>query len=274
MTHLLLLLLLLLAGQRVSTSSLQEEDNLQYGFCEGANRTMYLAYINIQPWPVILSPGETLEILAHIVLNTTIREGSKVMIDLSKTTGSQTVAVPCVNTEQWGPVGSCQYSGDDFTETFFHHFFCPSHTEEEPCSLPILPGHYGQQYDEPYIVTLPNITLDMDWFLTGIFNLKLTVLNSDGSQFTCLEFVVSVDQRPESTSSTVSWPGPDTCQDCQSQIEKILETLTQDIWLDLQGNYLRGERRHPIFCEDFAIMWLIFSILHRPLVVILTLRSM
>ena len=65
----LLLLLLLLAGERVSS---QEDENLQYGFCEGAERPLYLAYINIQPWPVLLSAGESLHILAHIYLNTTI----------------------------------------------------------------------------------------------------------------------------------------------------------------------------------------------------------
>ena len=234
-----ILLLLLLVGEKVSSQ--EEDDNLQYGFCEGAKRPMYLAYINIQPWPVILSAGETLQILAHIYLNNTIREGSQVKIELSKTTGGQSVAVPCVNTTQWGPVGSCLYSGDDFTDLLFHQFFCPNNAIEEPCSLPILPGHYGQQYDKPYIVTLPNITLDMDWFLTGIFNIKLRVLDSDGSEFTCLEFVVSVEQRQEPTTSTVIPPGPDTCDDCQSQIENILNSLVEDSWLVLQENYLRGQ---------------------------------
>ena len=256
----LLLLLLLLPGQRLSSQ--EEEDNLQYGFCEGANRPMYLEYINIQPWPVILSAGETLQILAHIHLKSTIGEGSQVIVEMSKTTSSQSVAVPCVNTTQWGPLGSCQYQGDDFTEQFFHHFFCPQLGPEEPCSLPILPGHYGCWYDDPYIVTLPNITLDMDWFLTGIFNIKLTVLNSDGSEFTCLEFVVSVEQRQEPTSSTVTWAGPDTCDDCRPQIERILITLSQDTWLDLQENYLRGQRVWELIFLFFLI-FPYFSISYR-----------
>lgn len=230
----LLLLLLLLAGERVSS---QEDENLQYGFCEGAERPLYLAYINIQPWPVLLSAGESLHILAHIYLNTTIREGSSVRIDMTKTISGQSVAVPCLNTT-WGFLGSCHYPGDNFTDQFFPHFFCPG---AESCFLPILPGHYGQQYDDPYIVTLPNITLGVDWFLTGIFNIKLTVLNSDGSEFTCLEFVVSVEQKEETTStvSPVSHPLTHSCEDCRSEMKVILSSLLQENWLVLQENHLR-----------------------------------
>ena len=229
-----LLLLLLLAGQRVSC---QEEENLQYGFCEGAERPLYLAYINVQPWPVILSAGESLHILAHIYLNNTIREGSNVTLDITKTSAGQTVAVPCVNTT-WGPLGSCQYDGDTFTNKRFPQFFCgPDATE---CHLPILPGHYGQPYDKPYNFTVnENFTTDMDWFLSGIFNIKLTVLNSDGSEFTCLEFVVSVEQKQEPTSSTVPTPGSETCEECQSEMEQILSSLVEADWLELQENYLR-----------------------------------
>ena len=187
MLHLLLLALQTGPGLQAAGP---HQDNLQYGFCEGANQPMYLAYINIQPWPIVLSANEKLTILAHITLKQNITVGSRVVVDIKKMTEGVEVAVPCLDSSM-GPLGSCNYSGDAFTETFFHHFFCPDHDVSQPCTLPLLTGEYGQQYDDPYYVTLPNISLDMNWFLTGTFNIQLTVLDSFGEEFTCLQFVVS-----------------------------------------------------------------------------------
>ena len=188
---------------------------------------MYLAYINVQPWPIVLSANEELTILAHIYLNESISVGSEVKLDITKIVEGVEEGVPCLDTE-WGLLGSCNYSGDAFTETFFHDFFCPNSGPDQPCSLPIEEGHYGQQYDDPYYVTLPNITLDMDWFLTGTFNIRLKVLDSSGAEFTCLEFVVELEQREEPSTSTVSSPPAETCDICLNYTSVILNRTLID----------------------------------------------
>ena len=221
-------------GYRVSGI---EDDNLQYGFCAGAKRPLYFEYINIQPWPVPLAPNQELDILAHILLYQDITAGSRVKLDITKKTGGMEVDIPCLDTP-YGPLGSCSYQGDVLTETLFHQFFCPDNAKDQPCALPVLAGHYGQQYDDPYHVTLPNITLYMDWFLSGTFNIKATVVDDSREEFTCLEFVVEVEEKYQTTSSPVTSPGPDTCQDCLYEMNRIVEALEEKDMLEKVRDYL------------------------------------
>jgi len=247
-----LLVVLVVGGDQASGVTLVE--NLQYGFCEGAKQPMYLEYINIQPWPIPLNPNQELYILAHIFLYQNINAGSEVKLDITKLTGGVAVDVPCINTT-FGPLGSCIYEGDVLTETLFHQLFCPDNQPEQPCSLPILPGHYGQQYDDPYYVRLPNITLQMDWFLSGTFDIKATVLDENGDKFTCLEFVVEVEEKNEPTVPPLTSPGPDTCPDCLGEINWILARLNQEDWLDRERKHLMlsacGDSPEPSECQKF-----------------------
>ena len=53
---------------------------------------------------------------------------------------------------------------------------CPhNYTAADACSLPVCAGHYGRDYAHPYTATLPEIPLELDWLLEGVFHVQVAV---------------------------------------------------------------------------------------------------
>ena len=53
---------------------------------------------------------------------------------------------------------------------------CPhNYTAADACSLPVCAGHYGRDYAHPYTATLPDIPLELDWLLEGVFHLQVAL---------------------------------------------------------------------------------------------------
>ena len=187
------------------------DDNIEYGFCPGSDYPLYLAYINIQPYPVMFEPDELVQIRAHIDLYEPVPEGSKVKVRIAREGGPTPVAIPCINDSKLGPIGSCDYEGNDWLG-MLSPFLCPDVSPEE-CTLPLMNGTYGQ--DDPYTVTLPDLEQDVDFLLSGTFHVDLTVEREDGTEMTCVYFRIELQQRttpPPPPPNTTT--GPDTCPQC------------------------------------------------------------
>ena len=200
------------------------EENLSYGFCPGAERPVYLTCFFIQPYPVILEANETLSLIATMRLTKTIPVNSSVNLKITKVDGTTEVAIPCLDTPQWGPIGSCKYEGNQFLR-FFHEFFCPD-VQQQDCSLPLefVPdntnaNNYGRK--DPYNFTLPDFPSDFNFMISGVFNIELTVMDENGTDLTCVEFVVETGLHQTAVSiDPPTTSGPDTCSECFSKTGK------------------------------------------------------
>ena len=142
MTGLYLLISSVLVTPGLSDQILKS-DNLEYGFCPGSPQPLYLAYISVSPWPIIFSPGEVISSLGHIDLYDPISVNSTVSVSMIKDAAGVNVSIPCIETQDFGPVGSCSYDGNVFLQTLLPQFFCPDLPVSE-CELPILPGKQSQ----------------------------------------------------------------------------------------------------------------------------------
>ena len=61
--------------------------------------------------------------------------------------------------------------GGEVTEQLCPH----NYTAADACSLPVCAGHYGRDYAHPYTATLPDIPLELDWLLEGVFHVQVAV---------------------------------------------------------------------------------------------------
>ena len=151
-----------------------------------------------------------------------ITVGSKFKVRITKEDGSTPVSIPCVDTTEWGPVGSCDYEGDAFLGSF-STFFCPGTMSPDDCSLPLRNGAYGRS--EPYNLTIPDFDQDFGFLLAGTFNIEITVVRGDGTELACVFFLVEVVQEITSTTEPpATTSGPDTCDQCQVQAGITLDT--------------------------------------------------
>ena len=227
--------------QFLVSDELPEDDNIQYGFCPGSPSPLYLAYIKVTPWPIVFSPGEIISTLGHVDLFETIPDNkTMVSVSMTKDAAGVNVSIPCIDTEDFGNIGSCSYDGNMFLQTFLPQFFCPDATTASECKLPIEPGNYGNDFDQPYNVTLPsNISLEMDWLLEGTFYISLSV-TTDEVLWTCVEFVIEMEERQGELASTTAQPG-DFCDQCQSQLDLRMQQLLSSPWYVEQRDFLLSE---------------------------------
>ena len=190
------------------------EDNIDYGFCPGSEQPLYLACIFIEPYPVLFEPNETVSISAWMSLFENITAGSQFKVRITKEDGPISVLMPCIDSNEWGLIGSCDYEGNSFIRHFYR-FFCPNAASPDECSLPILNGTYGS--NDPYDITLPEFDEDFDFLLTGTFHIEITVEKEDGTDMTCVYFTLELAQKTTSTLTPMTTSGPETCQQCLAE---------------------------------------------------------
>merc|ERR1711950_126847 len=109
-------------------------DQLEYGFCEGADTSVgSIDAADVQPFPVEVKTGASVTISATLTLNTPI---------------------PCLEIEGLH-IGSCEYEADYLLDKF-SEFLCPAHVPDgQTCATPLNPGTYGG--DPPITVEIPEI---------------------------------------------------------------------------------------------------------------------
>ena len=101
----------------------------------------------------------------------------------------------------------------------------------------MVPGHYGDDFDEPFNITLPDFSLGMDWLLEGTFFISLSVYNDQGL-WSCLQFVVEMMEK-QSSVSTTPVPG-DHCDLCQTELDsRLQQMLSSPLYVD-QREFLLG----------------------------------
>ena len=135
----------------------ENENDIDYGFCEGITaekqQRVDIECISVTPWPIVFQPNLTISILAHVELKETVTEGSNFSVSMTKEADGVNISIPCLDApEPWGKIGSCEYEGNNFINTFLPDFFCPNTklntTPPAPptnCNLPLQAGHYGRQ---------------------------------------------------------------------------------------------------------------------------------
>merc|ERR1712223_1341822 len=101
-------------------------DQLEYGFCEGADSSVgSVDAADVQPFPVEVKTGATVTISATLSL--TVPAGAKVTLDIVKE-GIVDLPIPCLEIEGLH-VGSCEYEADYLLDKF-SDFLCPAHVPE------------------------------------------------------------------------------------------------------------------------------------------------
>merc|ERR1719369_2525912 len=153
----------LLAIATIASARNLKLDELEYGFCEGAEITFSV----------------------KIELNAVIPEGATVSLKI-KREGQIPIPLPCLEING-NHIGSCDYTGDELL-AFAGDFLCPDYFPEgQDCKLPLNPGHYGAEGDETATVTLPEIPgILVDLLAAGTYYADATVKYADGSEMTCL----------------------------------------------------------------------------------------
>ena len=194
------------------------DGNIDYGFCPGSDDPLYLAYLNVQPYPVVFEPNKTLHIRAHIDTFVEVPESAKVKVRIVREGGPTPVAYPCINETKWGPIGSCDYTGNTWLNGLWK-FFCPDVDTPNDCILPLASDTYGQ--DDPYIFTVPQFGPDMDFLLAGTFYVEISVERQDGSAMFCVYFrVVLQESTTPSPPPSIAPTRPDTCSACLGEAGK------------------------------------------------------
>merc|ERR1711973_897855 len=153
-------------------------DQLEYGFCDGADTTVgSIDAADVQPFPVEVKTGATVQTGSTVSLNI-VKEG---IVDLP---------IPCLEIEGLH-VGSCSYDAD-YLLTKFSDFLCPAHVPDgQACATPLNPGTYGG--DPPIEVVIPEIPDLIAGFLaSGTYYADATITNPDGTQMTCLYVRIEV----------------------------------------------------------------------------------
>jgi len=207
-------------------------DEIEYGYCEDADyeQLLYLRYISVRPWPVLFLPGENISVLAHIELFEEIPDNSTtVTFNILKEADGVNITIPCVNN-----FGSCTYDGNYFLQTYLSGFFCPD--SEDDCSLPIPSGHYGEDCRYPYWITI-DYDIMMDWMLFGTFYVDISV-NTAMGPFTCISFVLELEDVEESTPGPTPHVPHDHCTQCEKQLGETFKDLANEPWITNQKDYL------------------------------------
>merc|ERR1712079_550792 len=155
-------------------------DQLEYGFCEGADTSVgTIDAADVQPFPVEVKTGATVTISATLTLAATVQTGSTVSLNIIKE--------GLIDLH----IGSCSYDAD-YLLTKFSDFLCPAHVPDgQTCATPLNPGTYGG--DPPIVVEIPEIPDIIAGFLaSGTYYADATITNPDGTQMTCLYVRIEV----------------------------------------------------------------------------------
>merc|ERR1711953_727068 len=163
-------------------------DQLEYGFCEGADTSVgSIDAIDVQPFPVEVKTGGNVTISATLSLATTVPAGAKVALNITKE-GIVDLPFPC---SPIFPIGSCEYEADDLLDKF-SDILCPAHVPEgQTCATPLNPGTYGG--DPPISFQLPEINNIWSYvYGDGTYYAEASIMNPDGSPLTCLFVRVEV----------------------------------------------------------------------------------
>merc|ERR1711953_126300 len=159
-------------------------DQLEYGFCEGADTSVgTIDAADVQPFPVEVKTGAT------VTLSATVQTGSTVSLNIIKE-GLIDLPIPCLEIDGLH-IGSCSYDAD-YLITKLSDFLCPAHVPDgQACATPLNPGTYGG--DPPIEVVIPEIPDLIAGFLaSGTYYADATVTNPDGTQMTCLYVRIEV----------------------------------------------------------------------------------
>merc|ERR1712001_179232 len=165
-------------------------DQLEYGFCEGADSSVgTIDVMDVQPFPVEVKTGATVTVSATLTLNTEVPAGAKVALNIVKQ-GIVDLPIPCLELEGLH-IGSCEYEADYLLEKF-SEFMCPAHfLEGQTCATSLMPGSYGG--DPPVTVEIPEIPdVIGDLLASGTYYADATVMYADGTQMTCLYVRIEV----------------------------------------------------------------------------------
>merc|ERR1712013_507455 len=149
-------------------------DELDVGFCDGANSDVL---------PLDIAPGETIPLNVQIPLNEPIPAGATVSLKI-KREGLIPIPIPCLPIGDIS-IGSCDYDGDELLASA-SDFLCPTYVPDgQDCMLPLNPGFYGSA--ESLTLTLPEIPgILVDLLAAGTYYADATVKYADGSEMTCL----------------------------------------------------------------------------------------
>merc|ERR1711978_151430 len=165
-------------------------DQLEYGFCDGADTSVgSIDAADVQPFPVEVKTGATVTISATLSLTATVPAGAKVALNIVKE-GIVDLPIPCLEIEGLH-VGSCEYEADYLLDKF-SDFLCPAHVPDgQACATPLNPGTYGG--DPPVTVTIPEIPDIIAGFLaSGTYYADATITLPSGEQMTCLYVRIEV----------------------------------------------------------------------------------
>merc|ERR1711909_146847 len=137
-------------------------DELEVGFCDGANSdVLSLDNISVEPFPA----------------------GATVSLKI-KREGLIPIPIPCLPIGDIS-IGSCDYDGDELLASA-SDFLCPTYFPDgQDCMLPLNPGFYGST--DSLTLTLPEIPgILVDLLAAGTYYADATVKYADGSEMTCL----------------------------------------------------------------------------------------
>merc|ERR1712066_506351 len=83
-------------------------DQLEYGFCEGADTSVgTIDNVSVEPFPVEVKTGATITISASLTLSAVVPQGSTVSLKIVKE-GIVDLPIPCLEIEGMN-IGSCSY---------------------------------------------------------------------------------------------------------------------------------------------------------------------
>merc|ERR1712183_279316 len=175
------LIVLLATIDLVSAKSIKI-DQLEYGFCDGADTSVgSIDAADVQPFPVEIKTGASITISATLTLSATVPAGAKVALNIVKE-GIVNLPIPCLEIEGLH-IGSCEYEAD---------YLRPAHVPDgQACATPLNPGTYGG--DPPITVEIPEIPDIIAGFLaSGTYYADATIMDADGNQMTCLYVRIEV----------------------------------------------------------------------------------
>merc|ERR1739838_359249 len=144
-------------------------DQIEYGFCEGADESVGSPdIIDVQPFPVVVATGETVTLTVQL----TMADGHD-------------IPLPCLEIDG-AHLGSCDYDAQYLLPTY-SDFLCPDYFPDgQECMLPLGPGVYGGGKENPLTITLPEIpSIIADLLAAGTYYASATLKTADGADWTC-----------------------------------------------------------------------------------------
>merc|ERR1712123_151439 len=140
----------LLACAALASARNLKLDELEFGFCDGANQdVLSLDNISVEPFPLVIATGESLTISVAVTLNEPVPVGATVDLKIKKE-GLIPIQIPCIPIDDIS-IGSCHYDGDALVVV-----------------LPEIPG------------------IIVDLLASGTYYADATVNYADGTQMTCI----------------------------------------------------------------------------------------